>query len=676
MSTKKLLQAAAGSAGGDKVYVEDVFSNYLFTTDDSARTITNGIDLAGEGGLVWFKARNTTQSHALFDSTRGNNVVYSNKSNAQDPLLIGGGGAGSITLNNNGFSFSGGLYSGQSNINNGTTTDMVSWSFRKQKGFFDCVKFSTTGGGGQQTVSHNLGSIPGTIIIKQLTAGADGYWYVFNKSVTSPNSDWWRNYANLNITAAFGDWGSTAGIYSAPTSSGITVSTYFTNQTADFIAYFFAEGGSADQIFGAGGDEAIVKCGSYTGSGAVGKTITLGFEPQWMLVKNASTTTPWVMIDNMRGMPVNGEGPRLLADQNAGEVNGASFFAPRATGAEVTLQNTYVNTSGEDYIYMAIRRGPMKEPSAGTDFFQPIGTSGDNPNTTTATFPWDMQFNTFTNTNYATYNNQINDRLRGFGFVGSWSSTPHLTTANTDVQTVSDSFLAFKSNGMDVDKSTGWGASATTIFYNFRRYPKVFDVVCYAGAGGNADVTHNLGVAPEMMIVKATDKSEGWAVQAYPALSLVSRVGILNSTNPFSGNSQFNGAPTATVFKVGTSGNTNESGYNYVAYLFATLPNVSKIGFYDGTAATINIDCGFSSPARFVMIKRADAGAGPDNWFVFDSVRGISVGNDPWFAMNTTDAQVTTNNYISPYASGFTVNATTASGINELYGDYIFLAIA
>ena len=29
-STKKLLQAAAGSAGEDKVYVEDVFSSYLY----------------------------------------------------------------------------------------------------------------------------------------------------------------------------------------------------------------------------------------------------------------------------------------------------------------------------------------------------------------------------------------------------------------------------------------------------------------------------------------------------------------------------------------------------------------------------------------------------------------------------------------------------------------------
>ena len=58
MSTKKLLQAASGSAGGSKVYVEDVFSTDLYVGNGSnGLAIDNGIDLAGEGGLVWLKGR-------------------------------------------------------------------------------------------------------------------------------------------------------------------------------------------------------------------------------------------------------------------------------------------------------------------------------------------------------------------------------------------------------------------------------------------------------------------------------------------------------------------------------------------------------------------------------------------------------------------------------------------
>jgi hypothetical protein len=41
-----------------------------------------------------------------------------------------------------------------------------------------------------------------------------------------------------------------------------------------------------------------------------------------------------------------------------------------ATGFEITKQNTYVNTSGKNYIYIAIRR-PMKTPESGTEVFNP-----------------------------------------------------------------------------------------------------------------------------------------------------------------------------------------------------------------------------------------------------------------------------------------------------------------
>ena len=41
----------------DKTYVDDVFSAYTYY-GGPAKSINNGIDLAGEGGLVWTKSRN------------------------------------------------------------------------------------------------------------------------------------------------------------------------------------------------------------------------------------------------------------------------------------------------------------------------------------------------------------------------------------------------------------------------------------------------------------------------------------------------------------------------------------------------------------------------------------------------------------------------------------------
>ena len=67
-------QMLLGSGGAkDKVYVDNVFSTYLYKAGGgTTETVTNNIDLSSEGGgLVWFKKRNATRNHALFDTVRG-----------------------------------------------------------------------------------------------------------------------------------------------------------------------------------------------------------------------------------------------------------------------------------------------------------------------------------------------------------------------------------------------------------------------------------------------------------------------------------------------------------------------------------------------------------------------------------------------------------------------------
>jgi hypothetical protein len=76
----------------------------------------------------------------------------------------------------------------------------------------------------------------------------------------------------------------------------------------------------------------------------------------------------------------------------------------------------------------------------------------------------------------------------------------------------------------------------------------------------------------------------------------------------------------------------------YIAYLFATLAGVSKVGSYTGTGADLNVDCGFSAGARFILIKRTDS---TGDWYVYDSLRGIVAGNDPYLLLNSTAAEVT-----------------------------------
>jgi hypothetical protein len=127
------------------------------------------------------------------------------------------------------------------------------------------------------------------------------------------------------------------------------------------------------------------------------------------------------------------------------------------------------------------------------------------------------------------------------------------------------------------------------------------------------------------------------------------------------------------VFSV-SGGATNDSAYDFIAFLFATVAGVSKVGSYTGTGtAGLNVDCGFSNGARFILIKRATGTA--SYWAVFDSVRGIVSGNDPFLRLNDTNAETTSIDAIDPYSAGFTV-ATDFSFLNNSGDTYVFYAIA
>ena len=94
---------------------------------------------------------------------------------------------------------------------------------------------------------------------------------------------------------------------------------------------------------------------------------------------------------------------------------------------------------------------------------------------------------------------------------------------------------------------------------------------------------------------------------------------------------------------------------------------------YTGTGADLNVDCGFSAGARFILIKRTDASG---DWYVWDSARGIVAGNDPYLLLNSTAAEEPNTDYIDPLASGFTVTSSAPAALNASGGTYIFLAIA
>lgn len=320
-----------------------VFSPTTYTGNGSARTITNGIDLTN-GGLVWIKQRAGSQDHTLFDTARGvNNYLRTNSTGAQNP-----GGAYSDLLTAFGsLGFSLGADASTAGFVNGSGSTYASWTFRKAPKFFDIVTW--TGTGSARTISHNLGCVPGMIIVKRTDTTSD--WPVYHNGHTSA-----AYYTKLNLTDAQTSdttvWNSTA-----PTSSVFSVGTStLTNASAGtYVAYLFAASNSGGFSTGS-----IVACGSFTtdASGA-SALVSIGWQPRYLLIKrvNASSSGSqdyWQIFDSARGLysgaTVANE-PVLFPNTLSSELSWP-VVSVSASGFQITNQG-YV-ASNSTFIYLAI----------------------------------------------------------------------------------------------------------------------------------------------------------------------------------------------------------------------------------------------------------------------------------------------------------------------------------
>jgi hypothetical protein len=637
-------------------FIEDVFSTYLYTGNSSTQTITNGIDLSTKGGIVWCKGRSAAgYSNVVYDTINGvNKRVATNLTNALTTA------ASSLTaFNTTGFS----LGADAGGEVNQSAINYVSWTFREQAKFFDVVTY--TGTGSLRTVAHSLGSVPGCIMIKNLS-DTDG-WLVYHRGIGATKT------LALNSSGAADNEGATYFNDTAPTSTVFTVNIGGkANQAGNnYVAYVFAHDAGG---FGLTGTDNVVSCGTYTTDGSGVATVSLGYEPQWVLTKATSGTfgtTDWVIADNMRGMPAppttDGVGGLFPNTSGAEDNNFNRSVHPTSTGF---VANQYASTP---YIYIAIRRGPMKVPTSGTSVFSTVLNTGNGTAGTvlTAGFPVDLVLGTIRTPDYSFVCDM--DRLRG--------ATKLIQTGTNSAETTDAQGITSFANQTGVVVGTGinnsWPNQSPWTYVNwmFRRAPGFFDEVCYTGTEVSGQTfNHNLGAVPEMMIVKSRSGTTDWTVY-HSALGASARI-YLNATNAANTGTAApwnSTAPTSSVFSLGNAGATNLSGGTFVNYLFATCAGVSKVGSYTGTGALQTINCGFAAGARFVFIKRTDS---TGDWYVYDSSRGMTSGNDPYLFLNTVIAEVTNTNYVDTTAVGFQVTAAAPAAINANGGTFIFLAIA
>jgi hypothetical protein len=631
--------SSTASVAADKTYIEDVFSAYTRTGTSASAAINVGIDIQTHGGMLHTKTRGGTYtiSHQIMSSSLGIGSTF-----VTDTTAAARTGETQVTaVSTVGYTL------GSGDNCNASVNTYVDWAWRNAPKFFKETVVTKSSGSNATVDLSTLGTV-GMVKVKRTDAA--GSWYVWHRSLTA------GKLLIGETTAAE----TTLGHITVVGTTLTLVNGVIVDGTYHIEAY--AHDSSAD---------GLIQCGSFTDSNGT-QSRTIGWEPQLLETKRIDSTGRWDILDTSRGFSQT-EGKNLIL--NASDLEGTAYSGvatPTATGFQ-TSSPLYVN--GATVIYVAVRRGPMRFPTSGAQVYQAIARTGTGgAASVSAGFPPDLVIDT--DRSKASFSGTaVIDRLRGNLF--------RLNTAATTVESTdaTDRLTAFTNDGITVGAdATGLtinGSGVGYINWFFRRWPGVFDQICYTGTGSNkTEAIPLLGVPPELWLVKGRSGATQW-VFGSSLLANTEKIVCPSPNGKVTDATAWNSAyPTSSALSLGTAAAVNTSTATYTALMWATLAGVSKVGAYtgDGTNGKV-IPCGFAAGARFVMILRKTASAAQDI-FLWDSTRGIVSGNDPHLSLNTTAAEVTTDDSIDPDASGFIVNQVAATNINVSGAEYIFLAYA
>ena len=323
------------------------FNTITYTGNGSTQALTG---VGFQPDWVWLKSRSVAKDHMVFDAVRGvqksirpnSNVAEDNSSEylttfGTDGFTLGGNGK----TNGNGTTFAAWNWKAGNSQGTSNTDGTINTTYTSVN---STAKFSIstyTGTGSAATFGHGLGVAPTFCLHKELNS--TGPWFVCNVARTG---DTGYMYLDQDIT------GSTSGqnFYTArPTSSLINLGTDpDINQSGQtYVAYCFAE------------VQGFSKFGTYTSNGnADGPFIFTGFKPAWVMVKNVSSTSAWMLYDNKRD-PANANTKSLMPNlNNAEDVNAENVdflsngFKCRGTGVKL-------NNSTDTFAYFAFAAEPL-----------------------------------------------------------------------------------------------------------------------------------------------------------------------------------------------------------------------------------------------------------------------------------------------------------------------------
>jgi hypothetical protein len=228
--------------------------------------------------------------------------------------------------------------------------------------------------------------------------------------------------------------------------------------------------------------------------------------------------------------------------------------------------------------------------------------------------------------------NFVFDSLRG---ATKYWSLYEVDQETTDAQTIK----TFDADGFTIGTSSLVNDSTKTYYGHAFRAPEeavantsgtissttavgqAYSIVTYTGNGtAGATFGHGLPTAPQMVWVKRLSGGFDIGVAGGPVVGDNHVLDLDTQDNRFAFTAAVR-TTSSSVVTVGNGSEVNVNGSNYVAYAFADVPGVSKIGTYvgDGDADGLFIDCDFL--VDFLLVKkREDPDTGNSNmaWLLFD----------------------------------------------------------
>ncbi len=361
----------------------------------------------------------------------------------------------------------------------------------------------------------------------------------------------------------------------------------------------------------------------FTGTGDTALEINnVGYEPDFIWFKSRSNAQNHYLVDSVRG------GDSFLYSNATTAENTSKTWVSDFTPNGFIATNQLLSTN-YDYVGWTWDAGD-NQPSTGHSSIHysgngaelKVGGFGFNPD-----LVWIKRRN-------AANNNQLFDSVRGsqvlvtnetgaesdysayFKFTESGDGFD-LPAASVNMNASGGTYVAWGWDAGDGDPALNEvGTSDSTVKASDTTG---FSIVSYTGTGANATVGHGLSTAPSVIIVKERTSTSGWFV--YTSMTGAGQYLNLHSSNAASSSTTTwnNTAPTSSVFSVGTSGGTNQSSQDYIAYCFSEVSGVSKFGTYPGNGSSNGPTVtGLGFRPGFVLVKATSTGQG---WTIWDSTR-------------------------------------------------------